>query len=228
MVNLSDTQKSLIVGTVLGDGCLLRNNRPSMGIRPTRGRNARLRLYHGIHQSDYLRWKVSQLQPLFTAPIHTFIREAFGKQHQAISAESRVHPFFTWLREEMYQPDSRKAITLNIAQFITIDALAVWFADDGCAFWRKNKYGQWPAILLATDSLTYDSCLLACEIIYTLTGTTFSVVPSRSRNHQDWKLYLGKTKQVQQFIQAIGPYTPACMSYKFVKVQQSLHFPLRA
>lgn len=53
---LTKRQKEILIGMLLGDGCLEKN-----------GRNVRLRIDHGTKQKDYLDWKYEELQNLATA-----------------------------------------------------------------------------------------------------------------------------------------------------------------
>ena len=52
---LSSRQKEILIGTILGDGHLERN-----------GNGVRLRVDHGMHQAEYLKWKYEEFKNLAT------------------------------------------------------------------------------------------------------------------------------------------------------------------
>ena len=113
--SLTQLQKSVIIGTVLGDGYL----------RKIKGRkDAFLEINHSIKQKDYVDWKYSVLHNL-----------SGGKPKERKCNEGRVaYRFYTKQLPELtelqqiFYPKGQK-----IVPDIKIDSmiLAVWFMDDG-------------------------------------------------------------------------------------------------
>jgi len=113
--SLTQLQKSVIIGTVLGDGYL----------RKIKGRkDAFLEINHSIKQKDYVDWKYSVLYNL-----------SGGKPKERKCNEGRVaYRFYTKQLPELtelqqiFYPKGQK-----IVPDIKIDSmiLAVWFMDDG-------------------------------------------------------------------------------------------------
>lgn len=124
---LTDREHAILVGTLMGDGCL-----QTTGGR--NGKNARLRLEHGLKQKDYLLWKAEELKGVSPG----------GK----ISFLSRVHPgtketyhyarYQSWatlslgeLRRVFY-PEGKKRVPAMLAGLLSNPlSLAVWYMDDG-------------------------------------------------------------------------------------------------
>lgn len=116
MGSLNQTQKSILIGSLLGDG----------NLRLAEGKtNALFEVNHSIKQKLYVDWKYNQLRPfILTAPK---ARSCNGKRI-AYRFTTRSLPVFTSLYREFYR-DSIKVIPCNLT--LTPLALAVWFMDDG-------------------------------------------------------------------------------------------------
>ena len=129
-MNLSLRQKSILIGTILGDGYLQKTGKE----------NARLRLEHGFRQKEYLLWKITELKNLFQGkpkylkrvhPISQRIYQYFRHQSQST-------PYLGKLRKIFYK-DNKKNIPENIEKFLySTLALAVWYMDDGY-YYRRDK-----------------------------------------------------------------------------------------
>jgi hypothetical protein len=62
-MNLSEEEKSIIIGSLLGDGHLERN-----------GVHFRLQITHSIKQKSYLLWKMRKLKRLLSGKIYVYKR----------------------------------------------------------------------------------------------------------------------------------------------------------
>ena len=118
--SLTQEQKSIIIGTLLGDGYLR--------IVPGR-KNAFLEINHSISEKDYVDWKYQKLKNLVKSPPKT--RKGKGKRI-AYRFFTRQHPEITELYQEFYQ--NREKITPNLKLNPLI--IAVWFMDDGSKSYR--------------------------------------------------------------------------------------------
>jgi recombination protein RecA len=112
---LSEQQMQVVLGALMGDGCL----------SPTlRGRSGtRFRMGHGARQSAYLDWKVSLLGNI------SHSRTVNAKA--AVFADFRPLPELAELREAIYGADDKKHFTWDYLKSLTPLALAVWYMDDG-------------------------------------------------------------------------------------------------
>ena len=113
--SLTQFQKSVIIGSILGDGYL----------RIVRGRtNAFLEINHSFNQKEYVDWKYSVLKNISRSRPH----ERFGNGDRvAYRFFTKQHPEITKLYRKFYI-NGRKVVPR-----IQIDAiiLAVWYMDDG-------------------------------------------------------------------------------------------------
>ena len=122
-MNLTNRQKAILVGTLLGDASL----------QKTGMKNARLRLEHGIKQKEYLLFKGEQFPKLFsTKPefierIHPLTRQIYGYWRW----QSNASPVLGKWRELFYGK-GKKYIPENLSEILTDPlSLAVWYMDDG-------------------------------------------------------------------------------------------------
>ena len=122
-MELTKQQKSVLIGTILGDGFL----------QKTGEKNARLRLEHSQKQKDYVLWKgkifgrLFQGKPSFLERIHPKSKETY----KYCRWQSNATPAFGKWRKYFY-PNGKKIIPSDIGDFLTEPiTLAVWYMDDG-------------------------------------------------------------------------------------------------
>ena len=114
--SLSQTQKSVIIGSLLGDGY--------MRIVPGR-QDAFLEINHSLRQKDYVDWKYAILKNITVS----------GPKKRVIDEKRMAYRFFTKQHSELTQLHSafyrngKKFIPDNLQ--ITPLSMAVWFMDDG-------------------------------------------------------------------------------------------------
>jgi recombination protein RecA len=119
---LSEQQRQVVMGSLMGDGCLSPNPRGRSGVR--------FRMGHGARQEMYLDWKVSLLGNI---PC-TRTRNDKG----AVFADFTPLPELGGLREDVYAGDGRKHLSWDYLKGLTPLALAVWYMDDG-SFTLRSK-----------------------------------------------------------------------------------------
>lgn len=141
-MNLTQRQESILLGTVLGDGCLQKTGK----------KNARLRLEHRENQKEYLLWKGKQFPRLF-----------LGKPEYL----ERIHPdtkgiyaYWRWQSNStpvlgkwhsMFYKNGKKHIPEELGKLLTQPiALAVWYMDDGTFY--HNNHNRYSMIYLGKVS----------------------------------------------------------------------------
>jgi len=123
--SLSQTQKSVIIGSLLGDGYLR--------IVPGR-QNAFLEMNHSFSQKEYVDWKYSIFQDITkSAPK----KRVMDDVRTAYRFYTKQHPEITRLYRMFYK-DGIKIIPRDI--HITSLSLAVWFMDDGSRCRTSDVY----------------------------------------------------------------------------------------
>ena len=110
--SLSPQQKEFVVGTLLGDGCLLWTTRGYC-----------LRIHHGIRQKEYVAWKYEIMKSLVNTPP----RLSQGKSYYFRTVSN---PVFNDYRGMFYQ-GKKKIVPDNLETLLSPLGLAVWIMDDG-------------------------------------------------------------------------------------------------
>jgi hypothetical protein len=123
--SLTQTQKSIIIGTILGDGYL----------RVIKKRkNAFLEINHSYKQKEYVDWKFNQLKNIVKSPP----KPRAGKQNRiAYRFFTKQLPILTDLFSYFYI-NEKKVIPCDLKLNPLI--LAVWFMDDGSKCRSSDVY----------------------------------------------------------------------------------------
>ena len=111
--SLSEVQRGIVVGSLLGDG--------AMRCRA----NALLEINHSFHQRSYVDWKYGHLAEL----VRTAPRFRGGNEGRiAYRFVTRSLPELTRYYRLFYESGRKAVPELELTEL----ALAVWFMDDGC------------------------------------------------------------------------------------------------
>ena len=188
---LSEYQKAIVIGTILGDGCLCDNWSKT---------NYRLKMSHSIKQQEYVLWKYSVLKNwILTEPkIH--------EKTKSITIRTISHPELTDLHAIFYQ-DKKKIIPQNIEDLLSPIALAVWFMDDGNAV--RHKSGDIYAYNLNTQSFDRPEHQILIKVL----RDKFDLHPNINKNNGSLRLYIGVKDKIN-FANLIKDYIVPSMQYK--------------
>ena len=110
-VKLTQRQLDIVIGSLLGDGYL---------IRTTRG--FALRINHGIAQRAYVDWKYNEISDLTNSPPKAYKSSYYFR--------TVSHQTFDELRALFYE-QNRKVLPHTMASLLTPLVIAVWIMDDG-------------------------------------------------------------------------------------------------
>lgn len=110
---LTNRQKSVIIGSVLGDGYLTKT---------TRG--YALRINHSIKQKEYVDWKYDILKNIVNG------KPAWYK-NKSYYFRTVTHDYFSVLHKLFYHNNAKKVPERFLGDGIDIICLAVWIMDDG-------------------------------------------------------------------------------------------------
>jgi recombination protein RecA len=198
-ITISPKQRSLIIGSLLGDGTM----RIGKGCV-----NANFKVEQGLVQKDFVFWKYSILRPLvFTEPRisyrYTEKREKYPKSWWFRTIR---HPFLTDIYNMFYISDGyrtgRKIIPKDIKSYLDPLALAVWVMDDGSYSQRK------------IDISTYSFLESEINLLQNVLRQKFNIVIKYYKDRdKGYRMYCN-TKETKQLIKIISPYMIPSMMYK--------------
>jgi len=159
---LSDQQRQLVLGGLMGDGSISPQRDHSSGP----GKKSRFRFGHGPKQDEYARWKASLLAgvPVSISP----------HSNGGLMVETTPLAELDVLRDAVYV-GKKKVFSWDYLKELTPFALAIWYLDDGSFAVRHNdgSAGRSDICVQAMDGGTQsrlvqhlnDSFGLSCKLI---------------------------------------------------------------
>ena len=183
--SLTQEQKSIIIGSLLGDGYLR--------IIPGR-KDAFLEVNHSIAEKGYVDWKYKALKNLVKSPPKA--RKGNGKRI-AYRFFTRQHPEITNLYQEFYQDKEKIIPNLKLNPLI----IAVWFMDDGSRSYQTYY--------LNTQSFNYQS---QHRLIQTL-RKQYGIESSLNRDKEYYRIRI-KQSSAEKFKKLIQKHIFPKMEYK--------------
>ena len=188
------------LASVAGDGCL--------GIPKDRPNSVYLSFTHSAAQRDYLVYKMDRInEELGTRGSVSAPRAVYDKRTQTYSASCQCMVVNPVLKElySLFYIQGEKRFTSAVLDLLGLEALAVFWMDDGCV--GKTTSAVNKGILNLYRPL--DEALLVCEWIQSLTGV--DAKPYRDAGRYRIRISRGS---MPRFLAAIRPYVHSSMRYK--------------
>lgn len=204
---MSDVHKSVILGSILGDGGLQ---------LPKHSKNVKLAIKHCLKQKGYLEWKKRLLDP-FSRPIYKVtdpgIISICGKEVYntgSFATYTMCHPDITTFFKDYYVSNKKK---VNIKVIDTLDLLAVsiWIADDG-SFYSHKKWNNIIGGHICTNSFTYEDQLILKKALSKFFSGNITILPTGSNGQ--FSIKLSGSKSLDKFLTDIRGVLPECIHYK--------------
>jgi len=184
--SLTQLQRSIIIGNLLGDGYL----------RIVAGRkNALLEINHAYSQKEYVDWKYKMLQSLCaSAPV---LRKGNGTR-LAYRFSTRQHPELTQLFTLFYKNNVKQIPSKLELDPIT---LSVWYMDDGSKCRARDVYFNTQQFAIKDQ----ETCLGLLDHL----GIRATV-----NKDKEYKRIRVKTSSVPKLFSIISPHIIPSMAYK--------------
>lgn len=194
VMQLSQKQKEIVVGTLLGDGYL-----ESDGFKASR-----LQIKQCEFKKEYVFWLYEELKNLVKTPP----QQRKDNKQWYFSTRSIIE--LDAYRKIFYK-NKRKLVPSNIKELLVSSlSLAVWFMDDGTLDYRVRSHYSFS---LSTDSFTIYEVRLLQEVMNNKFGIQTSIQTPSSRGKKYVKLYIGKDGR-EMFLKTIHRYILPCFYYK--------------
>ena len=200
---LSDQQWEVVLGSLMGDGCL------SAPVRQD-SESARLRMGHGAKQSDYLDWKVSLLGNI----PHCRTSNSKGAVFADFTPLAELHE----LRTAVYLGDGKKVLSEEYLKALTPLALAVWYMDDGSFTVRSKGLQQRTTggsgrIEICVEAMSKGSRVRLRDYLRDTHGLDVRLRYSGARGKA---ILVFSTQASAKFQELIAPYVHPSMEYKLL------------
>lgn len=184
-LKLTNRQRAIIVGLILGDGHLETQND---------GKTYRLKVEHAESQSDYVHWLFDELREWIPATEPYVKVRANGERNVGFNTYS--HASLRFYGHQFYR-NKKKGIPSMIAKLIEPISVAVWFMDDGS---RKSAHH----LTYNLHALGYSAKDL--ELLQEMFKKKFGIdVVMHRQKEKYWRLYI-PSESASQFATLIDEY----------------------
>lgn len=189
-LDLSQIQKDVLIGTVLGDGSLKISRS---------GKAAQLQICHSLSAKEYVYWKKEVFSNwVFSEPRYYAI-------NNALIFRTLSHPLiFEYMK--MFYNGRKRIVPRNIDELLkSALSLAVWFMDDGNGYLKNGAYRISTYAFGLEGNLLLQNCL----------KINFGLNVSMWQDSKGYQLYFPlKNGTANKFRQLIEPYMLPKMRYK--------------
>lgn len=207
--DFSRFQKSVIIGSVLGDACLEKKGRLT---------NALFREEHSIKQAEWLKWKHSNLKPFTTS--NSWIRKRGGKNifpdgkggfseyitNDTISMATITHPYLTELYNQFYV-DKKKVIPKDLLEKeFDFLSLVVFYMDDG-----SFVSGE---IIFCTDPFSKEDVEFLADIFSRFFSGNVGVRKVKTINGVKYRIKFSSLTSDIKFFTEVEKIVPKSLHYK--------------
>lgn len=192
---IGQTEKSIILGTLLGDGSLTRYGA--------------LVVSHGEKQLEYIEWKKKMLGWLCDSDLYKRKSKGDGvySKFPTYSLRTHSHPYFYKLREQLYAEKIKRVAPIIESEGFDDLALAVWYFDDGSL---NKRYGT---VTLATNSFLKEDVVLLVEFLRDKFEVDAILEPRRN-NTLSIRVNTAKAARFFEVINRVSDILPKSMFYK--------------
>ena len=202
-VSLSSEQKDILIGSMLGDGCLESQNK---------NRTYRLKIEQSFSHKEYVDWLYRKLKNLVLTEPKIKIKKIGSKSYQNYGFQTISCSQLRFFAHQFYDQNSKKKkIPKIIGKLLNPLALAVWFMDDGQIKSRKHR-----ALLINSQCFSRKDLGLLQKALKDKFGTETTLKKEKT----GYRIYL-LSKTISIFLAIINPYILPSMRYKLGRINTS-------
>ena len=211
-IKLTDTQKEILVGTLLGDASITQKH--SGKCHPS------LVFVHGKNQEEYLRYKQKCFQNLF----RSFHRSKHAENWNFLSTEygGNVAHITSDTSLDFYEFLDFKKNELNkqlLQKYLSPISLAFWIMDDGSLVGNSGKTEKFKYIKLHTQGFNYKTHLILKEVLKTKFQIDAEIQEVIRWNKKYYNLFFNN-KETLKLINLVRDYIHPTLYYKiYTKVE---------
>ncbi|MBI2427127.1 MAG: hypothetical protein HYV34_04740 [Candidatus Kerfeldbacteria bacterium] len=201
-LSLSENQREILVGLLLGDGHLETQNY---------GRTYRLKIEHCTQQKEYIIWLYERWSEWVHTPPQKKVQRIHDREYEKYFFNTLSHGAFRFYAHEFYR-NHTKVVPRFIHRWLTPQAFAIWFMDDGSI---KSQHHN--ARILNTQGFTKrDVRRLALML-----QKNFGLETSLRKQREGYQIMIaGKSSQRLRSI--LDPYILPSMRYKLPREGNTL------
>lgn len=199
-LSLSDHCKQVILGSLLGDGCLVL----SSGYK-----NPRFLFRHSEKQKLYFEWKLALLEEISSDGSYQVQAPDGWSTRNKLLYQSRALQDLLTIYKIVYL-NGRKLVQRRWLNHLSPLALAVWWLDDGSIIGSGRKG------VLCTDGFSFEEVEILARYLDVVWGLNVRVGRIRKDSNKECYRIWFNTLQLKKFLLLIMPYVKvSSMLYKF-------------
>lgn len=199
--SLSEKQKFVLLGTLLGDGSLKH-----------RGNFYRLHVKHALNQISLVSYKRKIFSNITNMPTRVFSQKVKNKSYNFCEFVTLTHPEFSKYRKIFYRGGKKIVPKILTKEFTSPLSLAVWFMDDGSA--------EYAGVAFNTQCFTIRDVNFLRKVL----KDNFGLETTKRRNKNGWIIYIQK-KNLIKFEKLVWKYILPEFRYKFRPYSTRLRTP---
>lgn len=189
-MELTPQQKSVLTGTLLGDGTLAKH-----------GRYHRLHVKHKGEHVALVEYKHRVFEALTSMAVHQFDQQLPGRgSYPCAQFATRTSPVLSEWHACFYR-GRRKIVPASIEELLTPAAVAVWFIDDGAA--------DYAGVTFQTHNFEWEEV----ERLARALAGKFHLAATLRRNRGRWIIYVA-ARSLSRFRDVIEAHLLSEFAYK--------------
>jgi hypothetical protein len=203
-MTLNQTQKDLIIGSLLGDGNMQTYSN---------GKTWRYRALHKSEHVDYILYKYSILKDLCGSEPkeHITFDIRTNKSYSRYWFNTLTNPSLRFFAMMFYKYDNKtkkwvKIIPKKIELFLTPLALAFFYMDDGALKWKNHSI----ATRLCTDNFAYDDVKRLQKVLL----KKYKIASTLTKVTNGYRIEILSKESAILFYNIIKPHIHHSMNYK--------------
>lgn len=194
-INISQSQKEILFGTLLGDGNIQKQHANSYSGR----------FNHSVKQLEYCRFLQNKLSEITTNVREYSVLNKNGKEYQccyfSLRNNYQLKDFYN-----LFYIDGKKDIPYNL-ELLTPQAMAYWFMDDGSAS--------------SNCTISIATCSFSLEGLIRLKQYLLDTYELNTTINKEFKLYFS-AESGRKFYQLVQEYIIPEMMYKFKFIKTAM------
>lgn len=200
-LSLSEEQKEILIGLLLGDACLETQNE---------GRTYRLKIEQSINHQLYIDHLYGLFKDWVLTPPRTRETVSAGRKSQNLVFQTLSHGAFRFYAHQFYRA-GKKIVPDLIHRWLTPQSIAYWFMDDG-----SIKSSQSKAVILNTQGFNQSEVVRLSNII----KDRFDLETSVRKQKDGYQIFISG-RSYGRFMELVSPYIVAGMQYKLPAARKS-------
>ncbi len=193
-LKLTDLQRDILVGLLLGDACLETQNR---------GRTYRLKIEHSDTQAPYVQHLYGCFKEWVLQEPKIKVQMIKGKAYQKLWFTTVSHAAFRFYAQQFYR-NGKKVVPKLIKRLLTERGLAYWFMDDGSIKSKQSK-----AVIFNTQGFDKPDVTRLVKVL----REKFSLEAKPRRQRERQQIYISG-RSYERFRALVEPYLVPEMRYK--------------